>query len=68
MNLTVAEKATLDALTSTLASCNAHLGGSSIGKGFRLAARYHLKKRAPNALSPILTGTSADDDDDESSG
>ncbi|KAL7498813.1 hypothetical protein ACHAWT_006670 [Skeletonema menzelii] len=61
--LTPVEKATLDALTSTLASCNAHLGGSAIGKGFRLAARYHLKKRAPHALPPIpATG-----DDDESS-
>src|SRR6056300_979936 len=53
VNLTVAEKATLDALTSTLASCNAHLGGSAIGKGFRLAARYHLHKRAPNNI-PLI--------------
>lgn len=60
--LTPVEKATLDALTSTLASCNAHLGGSSIGKGFRLAARYHLKKRAPHALSPLPANGSDDDD------
>ena len=59
--LSPVEKATLDALTSTLASCNAHLGGSAIGKGFRLAARYHLKKRAPHALSPLPAG-----DDDSS--
>jgi hypothetical protein len=41
------ESATLEALTSTLRSAHAHLGGSSIGKGFRHAARYHLRKRAP---------------------
>jgi len=45
--LTSVESATLDALTSTLRGCNAHLGGSAIGKGFRLAARYHLHHRAP---------------------
>eukprot|EP00584_Thalassiosira_punctigera_P004137 CAMPEP_0172527018 /NCGR_PEP_ID=MMETSP1067-20121228/1815_1 /TAXON_ID=265564 ORGANISM="Thalassiosira punctigera, Strain Tpunct2005C2" /NCGR_SAMPLE_ID=MMETSP1067 /ASSEMBLY_ACC=CAM_ASM_000444 /LENGTH=809 /DNA_ID=CAMNT_0013310675 /DNA_START=233 /DNA_END=2662 /DNA_ORIENTATION=+ len=48
-----AERATLDALTATLRSCNAHLGGSAIGKGFRLAARYHLHKRAPHSL-PLI--------------
>ena len=47
------ERATLDALTATLRSCNAHLGGSAIGKGFRLAARYHLHERAPHSL-PLL--------------
>ena len=46
-HLTSVEQATLDALTSTLRRCNAHLGGSAIGKGFRLAARYHLHHRAP---------------------
>ena len=46
-SLTSVERATLDALTSTLRRCNAHLGGSAIGKGFRLAARYHLHHRAP---------------------
>jgi hypothetical protein len=55
-HLTPVEKATLDALTASLASCNAHLGGSSIGKGFRLAARYHLMKRAPRALSHLEAG------------
>eukprot|EP00574_Skeletonema_japonicum_P007725 CAMPEP_0201723640 /NCGR_PEP_ID=MMETSP0593-20130828/7620_1 /ASSEMBLY_ACC=CAM_ASM_000672 /TAXON_ID=267983 /ORGANISM="Skeletonema japonicum, Strain CCMP2506" /LENGTH=808 /DNA_ID=CAMNT_0048214769 /DNA_START=151 /DNA_END=2577 /DNA_ORIENTATION=- len=60
--LSAVEKATLDALTSTLASCNAHLGGSSIGKGFRLAARYHLKKRAPHSLSSLPAGDDSDDD------
>lgn len=59
--LTPVEKATLDALTSTLASCNAHLGGSSIGKGFRLAARYHLKKRAPHSLSSLPANDSDED-------
>lgn len=54
------EKATLDALTTTLRSCNAHLGGSAIGKGFRLAARYHLHKRAPHSL-PLLGGLSLED-------
>lgn len=47
------EQATLEALTTTLRGCNAHLGGSAIGKGFRLAARYHLMKRAPHSL-PLL--------------
>ena len=47
------EKATLDALTATLRGCNAHMGGSAIGKGFRLAARYHLHKRAPLSLPHI---------------
>ncbi|KAK1746223.1 ornithine decarboxylase [Skeletonema marinoi] len=60
--LSPVEKATLDALTGTLASCNAHLGGSSIGKGFRLAARYHLKKRAPHSLSSLPANDSDDDD------
>eukprot|EP00579_Thalassiosira_antarctica_P002225 CAMPEP_0201871018 /NCGR_PEP_ID=MMETSP0902-20130614/4014_1 /ASSEMBLY_ACC=CAM_ASM_000551 /TAXON_ID=420261 /ORGANISM="Thalassiosira antarctica, Strain CCMP982" /LENGTH=778 /DNA_ID=CAMNT_0048396853 /DNA_START=147 /DNA_END=2483 /DNA_ORIENTATION=+ len=49
-SLSSVDKATLEALTTTLRSCNAHLGGSAIGKGFRLAARYHLHKRAPHAL------------------
>ena len=49
-SLSSVEQATLNALTATLRSCNAHLGGSAIGKGFRLAARYHLHKRAPQAL------------------
>lgn len=49
------ERATLDALTETLRDCNAHMGGSAIGKGFRLAARYHLHKRAPQAL-PLIGG------------
>jgi len=48
---TSVESATLEALTSTLRSCNAHLGGSSIGKGFRHAARYHLRKRAPTFVA-----------------
>ena len=47
------ERATLDALTATLRECNAHMGGSAIGKGFRLAARYHLHKRAPQTL-PLI--------------
>jgi len=47
------EQATLEALTTTLRNCNAHLGGSAIGKGFRLAARYHLHKRAPNNI-PLI--------------
>jgi len=54
--LTTVERATLEALTSTLRSCNAHLGGSAIGKGFRHAARYHLRKRAPAAL-PLINGS-----------
>ena len=53
------EKATLDALTATLRDCNAHMGGSAIGKGFRLAARYHLHKRAPHSL-PFIGGLSLD--------
>jgi diaminopimelate decarboxylase len=52
-NLTPVERATLDALTATLRSCDTHFGGSAIGKGFRLAARYHLHKRAPHAL-PLI--------------
>ncbi|KAL9189890.1 hypothetical protein ACHAXT_009565 [Thalassiosira profunda] len=59
-NTTTLEQATLDALTSTLRGCDAHLGGSAIGKGFRLAARYHLHKRAPHAV-PLL-GRTVDDD------
>eukprot|EP00581_Thalassiosira_minuscula_P007001 CAMPEP_0183706552 /NCGR_PEP_ID=MMETSP0737-20130205/3327_1 /TAXON_ID=385413 /ORGANISM="Thalassiosira miniscula, Strain CCMP1093" /LENGTH=797 /DNA_ID=CAMNT_0025933967 /DNA_START=392 /DNA_END=2785 /DNA_ORIENTATION=- len=51
--LSTVERATLEALTATLRDCNAHLGGSAIGKGFRLAARYHLHKRAPHSL-PLL--------------
>lgn len=61
--LSAVERATLEALTATLRECNAHLGGSAIGKGFRLAARYHLHKRAPHALpligDPSLDGASA---------
>mmetsp|Transcript_10438 Transcript_10438/g.25622 ORF Transcript_10438/g.25622 Transcript_10438/m.25622 type:complete len:834 (-) Transcript_10438:475-2976(-) len=57
--LSTVERATLDALTTTLRSCNAHLGGSAIGKGFRLAARYHLHKRAPHSL-PLLGSLSLD--------
>ncbi|KAL7534476.1 hypothetical protein ACHAXR_007960 [Thalassiosira sp. AJA248-18] len=53
------ERATLEALTTTLRSCNAHLGGSAIGKGFRLAARYHLHKRAPHAI-PLIGSLSLD--------
>lgn len=53
------ERATLDALTTTLRDCNAHVGGSAIGKGFRLAARYHLHKRAPQSL-PLLGNLSID--------
>mmetsp|Transcript_18043 Transcript_18043/g.37835 ORF Transcript_18043/g.37835 Transcript_18043/m.37835 type:complete len:766 (-) Transcript_18043:187-2484(-) len=44
------EKATLEALTSVLRDNGAYLGGSAIGKGFRHAARYHLRKRAPQAI------------------
>jgi diaminopimelate decarboxylase len=51
--LSTAERATLEALSATLRGCNAHLGGSAIGKGFRLAARYHLHKRAPHSL-PLI--------------
>ena len=51
--LSTVEKATLEALTATLRGCNAHMGGSAIGKGFRLAARYHLHKRAPQYLPHI---------------
>ena len=51
------EQATLEALTTTLRGCNAHLGGSAIGKGFRLAARYHLMKRAPHSV-PLLRSSS----------
>ena len=54
---TTVEQATLEALTTTLRGCNAHLGGSAIGKGFRLAARYHLMKRAPHSL-PLLRSSS----------
>lgn len=56
--LTAVERATLEALTATLRGCNAHLGGSAIGKGFRLAARYHLHKRAPHSL-PLIGGAKA---------
>ena len=66
---TSVEHATLEALTSTLRTCDAHLGGSAIGKGFRLAARYHLHKRAPHSLpmrpsSPLASteGLPLDDD------
>ena len=55
-SLSTVERATLDALTATLKSCDAHMGGSAIGKGFRLAARYHLHKRAPQSLPPLLVG------------
>ena len=55
-SLSTVERATLDALTATLKSCDAHMGGSAIGKGFRLAARYPLHKRAPPALPPLLIG------------
>ncbi len=55
-SLSDVERATLDALTATLKSCDAHMGGSAIGKGFRLAARYHLHKRAPQSLPPLLAG------------
>ena len=58
--LSAVEKATLEALTATLRGCNAHMGGSAIGKGFRLAARYHLHKRAPQAL-PLITSNSTTD-------
>lgn len=58
--LSAIERATLEALTTTLRSCNAHLGGSAIGKGFRLAARYHLHKRAPHSL-PLLGSLALDD-------
>ena len=58
-SLSPVERATLDALTSTLKSCDAHMGGSAIGKGFRLAARYHLHKRAPRSLPPPLAKSSA---------
>ena len=51
--LSTVEKATLEALTATLRGCNAHMGGSAIGKGFQLAARYHLHKRAPQSL-PLI--------------
>ncbi|KAL3791846.1 hypothetical protein ACHAW5_002897 [Stephanodiscus triporus] len=54
-SLTSVERATLDALIATLRGCNAHYGGSAIGKGFRLAARYHLHKRAPHSL-PLIGG------------
>jgi hypothetical protein len=37
------ERATLDALTETLRDCNAHMGGSAIGKGFRLAFCERLR-------------------------
>ena len=49
--LNAAESATLQALTTTLRTCNAHLGGSAIGTGFRHAARYHLRKRAPGFIA-----------------
>lgn len=49
-DLNTAEAATLQALTATLRQCNAHLGGSAIGTGFRHAARYHLRKRAPSLI------------------
>jgi hypothetical protein len=52
-SLSTVEKATLEALTATLRGCNAHMGGSAIGKGFQLAARYHLHKRAPQSL-PLI--------------
>ena len=53
-SLSAAEQAALEALTATLRVCHAHLGGSSIGKGFRRAARYHLHRRAPQALPALL--------------
>ena len=59
-SLSTVEKATLEALTATLRDCNAHMGGSAIGKGFRLAARYHLHKRAPQSL-PLITSNSTTD-------
>lgn len=48
-------KATLEALTSVLRDNGAYLGGSAIGKGFRHAARFHLRKRAPLTipLNPV---------------
>lgn len=49
--LNAVESATLEAVTSTLRTYNAHLGGSAIGTGFRHAARYHLRKRAPGFIS-----------------
>ena len=55
IQLTEVECATLEAVTSTLRTCNAHLGGSAIGTGFRHAARYHLRKRAPEAVAKKLT-------------
>jgi len=57
--LSTVERATLEALTATLRGCNAHLGGSAIGKGFRLAARYHLHNRAPYSLPLISNGNKA---------
>ena len=48
------ECATLQALTSTLRNFKAHLGGSAIGTGFRHAARYYLRKRAPGFISAKL--------------
>ena len=55
--LNAVESATLEAVTSTLRTYNAHLGGSAIGTGFRHAARYHLRKRAPGFISAKLNTT-----------
>lgn len=47
-------------LAEILRSNNVYVGGSSMGKGFRRAARYYLRKQAPTRIDHSIAAYNAD--------
>jgi len=47
-------------LSEIIRSNNVYVGGSSMGKGFRRAARYYLRKQAPTRIDHSIAGCGND--------